>query len=84
MFDAFLGRGAHDAGMNDIRANIVMAVHASATRFEESAKRMLAKRNADFADELVKQRQAALEFRANLEALKVANRMTKETLDILA
>ena len=70
--------------MSDIRANIVMAVQASATRFEESAKRMLAKRNADFADELVKQKQAALEFRANLAALRVANQMAKKTLDILA
>ena len=70
--------------MSDIRANIVMAVQASATRFEESAKRMLAKRNDDFAAELVKQKQAALEFRANLEALKVANKMAKKTLDILA
>jgi len=70
--------------MSDIRANVVMALHASATRFEESAKRMLAKRHADFAEELVKQRQAALEFRANLEVLKVADQMTKKTLDILA
>ena len=70
--------------MSDIRANIVMAVQASATRFEESAKRMLAKRHTDFADELVKQKQAALEFRANLKALKVANEMAKKTLDILA
>ena len=45
---------------------------------------MLTKRHADFADELVKQKQAALEFRANLEALKVAHQMAKKTLDILA
>jgi len=69
--------------MTEIRANIVMALEASATRFEQSAKRMV-ERNAAFAQELVKQKQAAIEFRANLLALKAADRMEKATLDILA
>jgi len=70
--------------MNDIRTSSVAALHASAERFEASAKRMLADRNADFAAELVNQKRAAIEFKANLAALKTAHKMTKQLLDIIA
>lgn len=45
---------------------------------------MLADRNADFAAELVNQKRAAIEFKANLAALKTAHKMTKQLLDIIA
>jgi len=70
--------------MSEIRTHIVAALQASTVRFEASAKRMAEERKADFAAELVNQKRAAIEFRANLAALKTADKMTKQLLDIVA
>jgi flagellar hook protein FlgE len=70
--------------MDKIMATAVAGLKAASARFEASAKRVAAERRADFAEELVKQKMAAAEFKANLKTIKTADDMMKSTLDILA
>jgi flagellar basal body rod protein FlgC len=70
--------------MSDIFTTAVSGVQASSARFEASAKRVVSDKNADLALELVEQKMAALDLRANLAVLKTEERMMKATLDILA
>lgn len=75
--------GQTDA-MSDVMSIAMGGLHASTARFEASAKRLVQQRHADFARELVEQKLAAAEFKANLAVIKTANQMTKSALDILA
>jgi flagellar basal body rod protein FlgC len=70
--------------MSDIASLAAAGLHASTARFEASAKRVAQDPRADLATELVTQKLAAADFQANVAVLRIANRMAKSLLDILA
>jgi flagellar basal body rod protein FlgC len=70
--------------MSDIASIALAGMNANTAKFEASAKRVVERPGADLAAELVAQREAVLAFEANLAALRIANRMSKSLLDILA
>jgi flagellar basal body rod protein FlgC len=70
--------------MSDIASIALAGMNASTAKFEASAKRVVERPDADLASELVTQKEAVLAFEANLAALRIANRMSKSLLDILA
>ena len=78
------GVAATIVSMNSISAISFAGLQSAAARLEASAQRVAADRDADLPAELVEQKIAEHAFKANLIAMKVANEMTKQMLDILA
>ena len=62
----------------------VAGLTASTARFASSANRVVGQRDVDLAAELVQQKLAAIEFKANVTVLKTADQMAKAALDIFA
>ena len=69
--------------MNSVTAISLAGLQSAAARLEASAKRVASGQD-DLPAELVEQKMAEHAFKANLIALKTANEMTKQMLDILA
>ena len=61
----------------------IAGLSASAARFAASANRVVQQQDVDLAGELVQQKLAAIEFKANVAVLKTADKMAKAALDIL-
>ena len=74
----------HAASMSDVMPIAIAGLSASAARFAASANRVVQQQDVDLAAELVQQKLAAIEFKANVAVLKTADQMTKAALDILA
>jgi flagellar basal body rod protein FlgC len=70
--------------MNSVTAISLAGLQAAASRLEASAQRIAFDRNADLPAEIVEQKMAEHAFKANLIAMKTADEMTKQMLDILA
>jgi flagellar basal body rod protein FlgC len=70
--------------MNSVAAISLAGLQSAAARFEASAQRVASGRDANLPAELVEQTMAEHAFKANLIAMKTADRMTKAMLDILA
>ena len=70
--------------MNSVSAISLAGLQSAAARLEASAQRLASDRNADLPTELVEQKLAEHAFKANLLAMRTANEMTKQMLDILA
>jgi flagellar basal body rod protein FlgC len=70
--------------MNGIMSIAFSGLQASSARFAQSASRTVSDKDADLGAELVTQKMAETDYRANLAVVKIASRMMKETLDILA
>jgi hypothetical protein len=69
--------------MSDIASIAAAGLNASTARFTASASRVAQDPHADLVSELVTQKQAAVDFEANVAVLKTANSMQKSLLDIL-
>jgi hypothetical protein len=69
--------------MNSVSAISLAGLQSAAARLEASAQRVVSG-DGDLPTELVEQKMAEHAFKANLIALKTANEMTKQMLDILA
>jgi flagellar hook protein FlgE len=74
----------HSASMSDVMSIAVAGLTASTARFASSANRVVGQRDVDLAAELVQQKLAAIEFKANVTVLKTADQMAKAALDIFA
>jgi flagellar hook protein FlgE len=74
----------HAASMSDVMSIAIAGLNASTARFASSANRVVGQRDVDLAAELVQQKLAAIEFKANVAVLKTADQMTKAALDIFA
>lgn len=74
----------HPASMSDVMSIAVAGLKASTARFASSANRVVGQRDVDLAAELVQQKLAATEFKANVTVLKTADQMAKAALDIFA
>ena len=74
----------HPASMSDVMSIAIAGLRASTARFAASANRVVQQRDVDLAAELVQQKLAVTEFKANVAVLKTADQMAKATLDILA
>jgi flagellar hook protein FlgE len=74
----------HPASMSDVMSIAVAGLTASTARFASSANRVVGQRDVDLAAELVQQKLAAIEFKANVTVLKTADQMAKAALDIFA
>ena len=70
--------------MSDVMSIAIAGLNASSARFASSANRVVAQQDVDLAAELVQQKLALIEFKANVSVLKTADQMAKATLDILA
>ena len=70
--------------MSDVMSIAIAGMNASSERFAASANRVVENRDGDLAAELVQQKFAAIELKANIAVLKTADKMTKNALDILA
>jgi flagellar basal body rod protein FlgC len=70
--------------MNNVMSISLAGLHAASSRLEASAQRVASDRNADYAREIVEQKMAEHAFKANLIAMRTADRMTRHMLDILA
>lgn len=70
--------------MSDIFSIAAGGIAAATKRFEASAKRVAQNPHADLGSEIVKQKQAGVDVKANIAVLKTANKMAKSLLDILA
>ncbi len=70
--------------MNSVTAISLAGLQSAAARLEQSAQRVASDQNADLPKEVVEQKMAEHAFKANLIALRTANEMTKQMLDILA
>ena len=70
--------------MNSVTSISLAGLQAAAARLEQRAQRVASDRNADLPKEVVEQKMAEHAFKANLIALRTANEMTKQMLDILA
>jgi flagellar hook protein FlgE len=69
--------------MSDVMPIAIAGLSASAARFAASANRVVQQQDVDLAAELVQQKLAAIEFKANVAVLKTADQMAKAALDIL-
>ena len=78
------GMVRHAAAMSDIMSIAIAGLKESTTRFVASANRVVEQRDVDLAAELVQQKLAAIEFKANVAVLKTADQMAKAALDIFA
>jgi len=76
--------GSKIAAMNSVTAISLAGLQAAAARLEQSAQRVASDRDADLPKEVVEQKMSEYAFKANLIALRTANEMTKQMLDILA
>jgi flagellar hook protein FlgE len=74
----------HAQSMSDVLPIAIAGLSASAARFAASANRVVQQQDVDLAAELVQQKLAAIEFKANVAVIKTADQMTKAALDILA
>lgn len=72
------------AVMNSVTAISLAGLQSAAARLQQSAERVASDQNADLPKEIVEQKMAEYAFKANLIALRTANEMTKQMLDILA
>ena len=72
----------HAASMSDVMSIAIAGLKASTERFASSANRVVENQDGDLAAELVQQKLAALDFKANVAVLKTADKMTKAALDI--
>jgi hypothetical protein len=70
--------------MNSVASISLAGLQAAASRLEASARRVASDQNGDLPKEIVEQKMAEHTFKANLIALRTANEMTKQMLDILA
>ena len=70
--------------MYSVTSISLAGLQAAAARLEASARRVASDQNADLPKEIVEQKMAEHTFKANLIALRTANEMTKQMLDILA
>jgi flagellar hook protein FlgE len=70
--------------MSDVMPIAIAGLSASAARFAASANRVVQQQDVDLAAELVQQKLAAIEFKANVAVLKTADQMAKAALDIFA
>ena len=70
--------------MDSVTAISLAGLQAATARLEQSAQRVASDQNADLPKEVVEQKMAEYAFKANLIALRTANEMTKQMLDILA
>ena len=78
------GMVRHAVSMSDVMSVAIAGLNASATRFASSANRVVEQRHVDLAAELVQQKLAAIEYKANVAVLKTADQMAKAALDIFA
>ena len=69
--------------MSDIFSIAAGGIAAATHRFEASAKRVAQDRHADLGSEIVEQKRASVEVKANIAVLKTAHKMAKSLLDIL-
>ncbi|HYK80156.1 MAG TPA: hypothetical protein VEU95_11030 [Micropepsaceae bacterium] len=69
--------------MSDVMPIAIAGLSASAARFAASANRVVQQQDVDLAADLVQQKLAAIEFKANVAVLKTADQMAKAALDIL-
>ena len=76
------GMVRHAASMSDVMSIAIAGLNASATRLASSANRVVEQRDVDLAAELVQQKLAAIEYKANVAVLKTADQMAKAALDI--
>ncbi len=74
----------HTKSMSDVMPIAIAGLSASAARFAASANRVVQQQDVDLAAELVQQKLAAIEFKANVAVLKTADQMAKAALDIFA
>ena len=74
----------HAVSMSEVMPIAIAGLSASAARFAASANRVVQQQDVDLAAELVQQKLAAIEFKANVAVLKTADQMTKAALDIFA
>ena len=74
----------HPVSMSDVMSIAIQGLNASTARFTASANRVVQQQDVDLAAELVQQKLAAVEFKANVAVLKTADQMAKAALDILA
>ncbi len=72
----------HTKSMSDVMPIAIAGLSASAARFAASANRVVQQQDVDLAAELVQQKLAAIEFKANVAVLKTADQMAKAALDI--
>ena len=72
----------HAASMSDVMSIAIAGLRASTARFAASANRVVQQQDVDLAAELVQQKLAAIEFKANVAVLKTADKMAKAALDI--
>ena len=72
----------HPGSMSDVFPIAIAGLSASAARFAASANRVVQQQDVDLAAELVQQKLAAIEFKANVAVLKTADQMAKAALDI--
>jgi len=72
----------HAASMTNVLPIAIAGLSASAARFAASANRVVQQHDVDLAAELVQQKLAAIEFKANVAVLKTADQMAKAALDI--
>jgi flagellar basal body rod protein FlgC len=68
--------------MSDVMPIAIAGLSASAARFAASANRVVQQQDVDLAAELVQQKLAAIEFKANVRVLRTAEEMAKAALDI--
>ena len=76
------GMGRHAVPMSDVMSIAMAGLKASTARFASSANRVVENQDGDLAAELVQQKLAALDFKANVAVLKTADKMAKAALDI--
>jgi flagellar hook protein FlgE len=72
----------HSVSMSDVMSTAIAGLNASTARFASSANRVVEQPQADLAAELVQQKLAAIEYKANISVLKTADQMAKAALDI--
>jgi flagellar basal body rod protein FlgC len=70
--------------MSSVTAISLAGLQAAAARLEASAQRIASDRDADLPKEVVEQKMAEHAFKANLIAMRTADEMTKQMLDIIA
>jgi hypothetical protein len=70
--------------MDSVTSISLAGLQSAAARLEASAQRVASDRDGDLPMEVVEQKMAEVAFKANLIALRTANEMTKQMLDILA
>jgi flagellar basal body rod protein FlgC len=70
--------------MSSVTAISLAGLQAAAARLEASAQRIALDRDADLPKEIVEQKMAEHAFKANLIAMRTADEMTRQMLDIIA